>query len=161
MIKKELNAAEAKEKAIRLLEFRSHSEKELCDKLIRAGASREDLPEITEFLKEFGLLNDGEYAKRLARDLQNLKKYGKRRIASELKAKGISAEDAEVALSELEDYDDSVLEELVARRLKGDFDKKNIDRVIRYFICRGYGFDSIKACIERLKCDAVYEGEDF
>ena len=58
--KKELTPERAKEKALRLLEFRSHSEKELCDKLIQAGAKREYLPEIVEFLREFGLLNDSE-----------------------------------------------------------------------------------------------------
>ena len=42
--KKELSAQAAKEKALRLLEFRAHSEKELCDKLIRAGARRRGMP---------------------------------------------------------------------------------------------------------------------
>ena len=36
--KKELTFDEAKDKALRLLEFRSHSERELSDKLKRAGA---------------------------------------------------------------------------------------------------------------------------
>lgn len=151
--KKELTLMEAKEKALRLLEFRSHSEKEIRDKLIQAGAKGEDLPEITEFLKEFGLLNDGEYAKRLARDLQNLKKLGKRRIVGELKAKGISGENLENAIMELEDEEENALLPLLERKLGGDFDKKNVDRAIRYFIYRGYGFDDIKACIDKLKFD--------
>lgn len=37
--KKELTFDEAKDKALRLLEFRSHSERELSDKLKRAGAA--------------------------------------------------------------------------------------------------------------------------
>lgn len=151
--KKELTLMEAKEKALRLLEFRSHSEKELRDKLLKAGAKSEDLPEITEFLKDFGLLNDGEYAKRLARDLQNLKKFGKRRIISELKAKGISGENLENALMELEDEEENALLPLLERKLGGDFDKKNVDRAIRYFIYRGYGFEDVKACIDKLKSD--------
>ena len=151
--KKELTPERAREKALRLLEFRSHSEKELCDKLIQAGAKREDLPEIVEFLREFGLLNDSEYAKRLARDLQNLKKLGKRRIVQELKAKGISGEALEAAISELSEEEEEALLPLVRRKLGGDFDKKNVDRAIRYFIYRGYGFEDIKACIDKLKSD--------
>lgn len=151
--KKELTPEQAREKALRLLEFRSHSEKELCDKLIQAGAKREDLPEIVEFLREFGLLNDSEYAKRLARDLQKLKKLGKRRIVQELKAKGISGEDLEAALSELSEEEEDALLPLVERKLGGDFEKKNVDRAIRYFIYRGYGFEDIKACIDKLKSD--------
>ena len=87
--KKELNKAQAKEKALRLLEFRSHSEKELRDKLLRAGAKAEDLPEIFDFLREYSFINDAEYAKKIARDLQNLNKYGIRRIRDELKSRGI------------------------------------------------------------------------
>lgn len=151
--KKELTPERAKEKALRLLEFRSHSEKELCDKLIQAGAKREYLPEIVEFLREFGLLNDSEYAKRLARDLQNLKKFGKRRIVQELKAKGISGEALETALSELSEEEEDALLPLVERKLGGDFEKKNVDRAIRYFIYRGYGFEDIKTCIDKLKSD--------
>ena len=152
--KKELSALEAKEKALRLLEFRAHSEKELCDKLIRAGANADDLPPIIEFLKEYNFLNDADYARHLARDLQNLKKLGKRRIKDELWSKGIRSEDIEEALLELPDDDPDELLPLVARKIGGNFDKKNIDRAIRYFLYRGYGFDDVKLCIEQLKADA-------
>ena len=40
---------------------------------------------------------------------------------------------------------------LVEKRLKGDFEKKNIDKCIRYFIYRGYGFSDIKNCIDNIK----------
>lgn len=151
--KKELSASAAKEKALRLLEFRAHSEKELCDKLIRAGAKKEDLPQIIEFLKEYNFLNDREYAKSLARDLQNLKKLGKRRIKDELWSKGIKSEDIDEAVAELPDDDPEELLPLVERKLGGNFDKKNVDRAIRYFLYRGYGFDDVKMCIERLEAD--------
>ena len=151
--KKELNAEQAKEKALRLLEFRSHSEKELADKLVRAGAKKEDLPPIMAFLKEYGFLNDKEYAKGLARDLQNLKKLGRYRIIQELKAKGIYGEDLDDALSELSEDEGDELLPLLERKLGGDFEKKNVDRTIRYFLYRGYSFDDIKACIEKLKSD--------
>lgn len=149
--KKELTAVQAKEKALRLLEFRTHSEKELCDKLIRAGANREDLPPIIEFLKEYNFLNDSQYAKRLARELQNLKKYGRYRIIQELKSRGISGEDLENALSELDGNEEDTLFPLVEKKLGGNFERKNIDKTIRYFMYRGYSFDDIKTCIEKAK----------
>ena len=40
---------------------------------------------------------------------------------------------------------------LVEKRLKGDFEKKNIDKCIRYFMYRGYGFSDIKNCIDNIK----------
>ncbi len=151
--KKELSPEEAKEKALRLLEYRSHSEKELERKLVAAGAVREDLPPIMDFLKEYGFLDDTDYAKRLARDLHNLKKFGKRRISAELKQKGISGDALEEALSELEFEEEDMLLPLMERKIGSDFDKKNVDRAIRYFLYRGYGFDDIKACIDKLKTD--------
>ncbi len=153
--KKELSKAETKEKALRLLEFRSHSEKELWDKLKRAGAKEEDLPEIFEFLREYSFVNDREFAKKLARDLQNLNKYGKRRIREELKFRGISGEDLESAMLELEDNEEDRLLPLMERKLGGNFDKKNIDRAIRYFAYRGYGFDDIKYAIQKIKGEAL------
>lgn len=151
--KKELDARAAREKALRLLEFRAYSEKELCEKLIRAGAKKEDLPPITAFLKEYGFLNDGEYAKRLARDLQNVKKLGKRRIAQELKSRGIDGDDLQSALAELSDESEDALMPLVRKKLGGNFEKKNIDRAYRYFMYRGYDFGDIKRCVDAVTAE--------
>ena len=155
--KKELNKAQAKEKALRLLEFRSHSEKELRDKLLRAGAQAEDLPEIFEFLREYSFVNDSEYAKKLARDLQNLNKYGIRRIREELKSRGIFGEDLENAMLELSDEEEDQLIPQMERKLSGNFEKKNIERAIRYFAYRGYGYDDIKSAIEKVRGEALEE----
>jgi regulatory protein len=149
MTEKILNYDETKEKALRLLEFRSHSEKELTDKLKRAGSLDEDIEKTLDFCREYGFVNDALYAKRKAQDLQNLKKYGKHRIKAELKQKGIDAELIELALEELDDDEEDKLYPLVEKKLGGNFDKKNTDKCIRYFIYRGYSFGDIKSCIER------------
>lgn len=148
---KELTAAEAKEKALRYLEYRSHSEKELCDKLKKAGAKEEDIPPIMDFLRGYGFVNDCEYAKRMARDLKNLKKYGRHRIVSELKFRGIASDYIEEALCELEDDEKPDLLPLVEKKLGNDFERKNIEKAIRYFAYRGYGYEDIKACIDEIK----------
>ena len=68
----------------------------------------------------------------------------------ELRAKGISGELANMAVSQL-DFEENDLKPMIEKKLKGDFDKKNIDKCIRYFIYRGYDFGQIKNCIEELK----------
>lgn len=152
MEKKELTYEAAKETALRILEYRQNSEKELRDKLRFRGAYEKDIDRIIEFCKEYKLIDDREYAKRKARDLANLKKMGKRRIYSELRAKGIDGQWIQEALEELEDVEEEeVLLPLVRKRLKGDFEKKNVDRVLRYFTYRGYSFSDIKRCVERIK----------
>ena len=151
MIKKELTKQETKEKALRLLAFRAHSEYELSEKLKRAGAAGADIPEILEFVREYGFVNDAEYAMHLAKDLKNIKKYGKKRIFAELKNRGISEEYIDRALSVLTDDEEDSLLPLVIKKLGGNFEQKNIDKAIRYFIYRGYEFGDIKACIEKVK----------
>ena len=151
MKKYELKTYEqVKEKALRLLEFRAHSEGELFQKLKQQGASEEHIEEVLAFCREYGFVNDEDFAIRKARDLQNIKKFGKHRIIQELRAKGISGELVDMAVSQL-DFEENDLKPMIEKKLKGDFDKKNIDKCIRYFIYRGYDFGQIKNCIEELK----------
>lgn len=149
--KKEMDFSKTKEKALRLLEFRNHSSGELRKKLKIAGAADEDIERVIEFLVEYNLINDREYAKRLALDLKNLKKFGERRIRSELLSRGIDSEFVEEAILELPEFEEDQLLILVEKRLKGDFEKKNKERVLRYFIGRGYSFDEIKKTIEKIE----------
>ena len=151
--KREMDYSRSKEKALRLLEYRNHSQKELERKLKIAGAKEEDIEKVIEFLKEYSLINDRDYAKRLALDLQNLKKYGNRRIYSELVQRGIEPEYIEEAISELCEFDYDKFLKMVEKRIKGDFEKKNKDRVIRYFINKGYSFDQIKQAISELEAN--------
>lgn len=154
MKKQELNTyQQVKEKTLRLLEFRSHAEGELKMKLKRLGAKDEHIEEALAFCRNYGFVNDEDYALRKAKDLYNIKKYGKHRILQELKAKGISSDIAEGAVAGI-DFDEDALKPLVEKKLKGDFEKKNIDKCIRYFLYRGYGFDEIKNCIEEIKGEA-------
>ena len=144
------NYEQTKDKALRLLTFRAHSEKELCDKLRMAGAKEEDIERTLEFCRTYEFVNDLQYAKSKARDLKNLKKYGKRRIEAELYSKGISSETVSEAVGELE-FDDDILKMLVEKKLANNFEKKSIDRCMRYFLYRGYEMSDIRNCIEEIK----------
>ena len=114
-----------------------------------AGAKDDDIDSALAFCVEYGFVNDENYAVCLARDLNKIKKYGKQRIYLELKNRGLSAENIEAALSEIED-DTDVLLQMIEKKLKGDFSRKNCDKAIRYFMYRGYGLTDIKNSIERL-----------
>lgn len=138
-----------KEKALRLLDFRSHSEEELRQKLKRQGASDEHIEETLDFCRRYGFVNDERYAAAKAKDLMRLKKFGSRRIRSELKAKGIAPELIETAMAELEDVEDAPeLIKLVEKKLAGDFSPKNLNRCLRYFLYRGYELRDIRSCID-------------
>ncbi|MBQ7793430.1 MAG: regulatory protein RecX [Clostridia bacterium] len=140
----------AKDKALRLLAFRAHSEYELADKLAHAGAPSEVIDEVMEFLREYNLVDDRIYAERLARDLQNVKKFAKHRIIAELSRKGISREIAYEVTEELDADEEEMLLPQMEKKLGGDFDRKSRDRAFRYFAARGYSFDDIKRAFDRI-----------
>ena len=56
MEKKQLTREQTKEKALRLLDFRSHSEEELRQKLGRAG--RTEIDEVLSFCREYKFIDD-------------------------------------------------------------------------------------------------------
>ena len=62
------DAHRAQEKALYLLEHRSHSKKELADKISRT-AGREAAERAAERMEELGLVNDAQYARNLAEEL--------------------------------------------------------------------------------------------
>lgn len=142
---------DTKEKALRLLEFRSHSEGELKKKLSLSGANNENIEKTIGFLREYHLVNDKSYAESLAHDLQNIKGYGKNRIKNELISRGISSYLAEEVLLNLDENDTERLREQIRKRLKGNFDKKNKDKAVRYFSYRGYSFEEIRSCINSIE----------
>lgn len=141
-----------KEKALRLLEFRSHSEFELKEKLRHHGADPIHIEDTLEFCRRYGFVNDESYAERKAHDLVNLKKYGIRRVRCELKSKGISDEIIEnVILSIDTDVESDALVGLIEKKLHGDFSDKNAEKCIRYFVYRGYDIYDIKTAMQTVK----------
>lgn len=148
--KTDLNYQEAKDKALRLLGVRDHSEKELSDKLKRAGASDEDIEKILEFLREYGMVNDERFAKTYCEYLHTVKRFGKKKIEYELKSKGIDSIYVQEALEEIEEYTDEELIPMIEKRLKGDFSTKQKNKVKRYFYNRGFSMTDVNNCIERI-----------
>lgn len=137
-----------KEKTLRLLEFRSHSEYELRSKLRMAQASEEHIDMAVSFCKEYGFINDMTYATHKANDLIKLKKFGIRRVKAELKAKGITEHIIDEVMENLNDESEKdTLLPLIEKKLKGDFSDKNKDKCLRYFIYRGYDLYDIKNAI--------------
>lgn len=108
----------AQEKALYLLEHRSHSKKELTEKIARTAASREAAQAAADHMEELGLLDDETYARDLARDLFLRKRYGAMKVKQELKLKGI---DGELIDELLEQYGS---EEAALENIRAVLDKK-------------------------------------
>lgn len=156
----------ARERALYLLDYRDHSRGEIVEKLSR-NVDRVIAEEVADKLCELGLIDDGTYAKKLARHFLLTKKYGARRAEFEMRRKGIDGRLAAEAVAEVEP-DEDLLEELALKKygryLEDDPDGKGRDKAIRGLMRLGHGYYEAEAAVDaaaaRLEADTD-EPEDF
>ena len=156
----------ARERALYLLDYRDHSRGEIVEKLSR-NVDRVIAEEVADKLCELGLIDDGTYAKKLARHFLLTKKYGARRAEFEMRRKGIDGQLAAEAVAEVEP-DEDLLEELALKKygryLEDDPDGKGRDKAIRGLMRLGHGYYEAEAAVDaaaaRLEADTD-EPEDL
>lgn len=156
----------ARERALYLLDYRDHSRGEIVEKLSR-NVDRVIAEEVADKLCELGLIDDGTYAKKLARHFLLTKKYGARRAEFEMRRKGIDGRLAAEAVAEVEP-DEDLLEELALKKygryLEDDPNGKGRDKAIRGLMRLGHGYYEAEAAVDaaaaRLEADTD-EPEDL
>lgn len=140
-------AHRAHEKALYLLEHRAHSKKELADKIARAEFDRETAQQAAERMEELGLVDDEQYARRLAQELFTRKKFGVRRVKQELRQKGIAEELIQLVLDELSTEQEESAEKIRAileRKYPAAWEDEKIRRRAIAALQRyGYGMEDI------------------
>ena len=147
------DARRAREKALYLLEYRSHSKKELADKISRT-TSREAAEAAVEKMEELGLMNDEAYARQLAGTLLEKKGYGLRRARQELLQKGIDRELVEELLEELAPDPEEKLREIVERKYRNQLgDEKGYRRTVAALQRLGYGWEDIKTVLAEFQAE--------
>jgi len=139
--------------ALRLLNRKDYTEKEIRDKLLKKSQNGEEINEVIEYLKEKRFIDDIRYAQnylyfRLKRG------YGKRRVVHELLNKGIGEDLIEsVMTSEDESAEEVFLKKLTL--LKGKKNKRK--RLFDFMYRRGFDSDKI---VELLNKYEVKDDED-
>ena len=112
----------AKKKALMLLTDMDRSEKELYDKLKKAGFEEDVITETMDYVRSFGYINDGKYASKYI-DAYSLKR-SRQRIEYDLMRKGIAKELIAHAYEERESADERpAIRSIVAKRLKTNPEK--------------------------------------
>lgn len=150
-----------KERALHLLSYKSFSKKELTARLLDytdEGAGQDIAQAVTDRLEELGLINDQDYAERLAKDLYARKGYGERKVLFELMRRGIERELAEEAAAanapEAEDTLNRIIRRKYARYLT---DPKGVHKTVLALARLGYPYDEIRAAISRYTDEDVYD----
>ena len=144
----------ALEKSIALLAVRARSGGEIRQSLRRIGYAPETVSRVMEKLEQEHLLDDQDFADAWTRSRAS-RRYGPRRIALELRQKGISEEDAAAALEAIPEEDLrenalSMARKALLRAKPGEDPRRTRQRIIESLIRRGYSFEDA-----RIACDEV------
>lgn len=143
----------AKKRAMYLLGGKDYSKKELLDKLLR-NYSRETCEKAVAQMEEYGYLNDERYAKKLARQYIEVRKYGKSRAKMMMIQKGLGSALADEALEQY--TSDDMIDEIVSIIEKKYYDRlfeeglegrKEMQKVMAALARRGYGYEDIKSAV--------------
>lgn len=137
----------AREKALYLLEHRSHSRKELEDKIART-VPRPVAAAAAEKMEELGLVDDTDFAQRCARELYR-KGFARRRVLWELSRKGIDPETAEAAASENEPDTAEGIDTVLHKKYRDLSDEKVRRRAAAALQRLGYSGEDIRAALKR------------
>ena len=147
------DARRAREKALYLLEHRSHSKRELTEKIARTAASRQAAQAAADHLEELGLLDDQAYAESYAKELFLRKRYGVRRVRQELARKGIDREIIDQVLALYEDQDPGEAISLVLERRYPQWrqDERVRRRAVAALQRLGYSYEQIRSALGGLE----------
>jgi Uncharacterized protein conserved in bacteria len=144
-------ARRAGEKALYLLEHRSHSQKELAEKIART-TSREAAEAAARHMAEIGLVDDEAYARSLAAELLGRKGFSASRARQELLRKGIDRELAEEILEEAAPDPVEKIKELIRKKYRMDAeDERTCRRSIAGLQRMGYRWDDIRTAMNQIE----------
>ncbi len=148
-----------KNKTLNILSRRMHTQKELSKKLSLGGFEDGDIEQICIWAKEYGFINDEEYARVYITNAINSSNYGIRRIKQARLYKGIDENTIDDIMFEFDVSEKEKILPLVDKKLGGNFDKKNVDKTVRHFLLKGYNASDIKSAIKSV-IDDFECGED-
>lgn len=147
----------ALDRAVGYLAARACSTREIEQKLLRAGYRPSTVEMVIYKLQRENLLDDADFARQWVESRQH-HKLGRSRIAQELRRKGISQDEAEDALSVIDDDDQlsgaiALAEKAAARIKPGEDMRKAASRIAGMLARRGYSWDIAKQAIAQALSD--------
>lgn len=138
----------AKERAFRLLGYKSYTRSLLGRRLRDEEFQPETVDDVLDRLEELGMVDDLDYACRCSRDLVNLKHYGLDRVRRELKSRGVEEADIDTALSQLADDPQEQLRQVIEKKYaKGLAEEKGRRRAVNGLMRLGYSYGQIRQAL--------------
>ena len=139
----------AKERALRLLEKRQMSRRELIKKLVEKGEDEKSAEYAADLMERLGARNDREYAGAVARHYKRMG-YGSGRVRQELLRRGIDRELWAEAIDEAPE-NSGKLDALLERKLRNAdlSDRKEVKKATDMLLRRGFSWSEIKEALGR------------
>ena len=158
------------DRALRMLAARGRSVRELRRKLLAAREPEPHVDAALERLQDLGLLDDGDYARQLARSQMLGRGYAPRRLQQELARRGVSREIADRAIDAVMTEEAApgtsgsgygidpaqTLEGIARKKLSalGDLDDGTRSRRLYAFLARrGYERNEIRRIMTKLRAE--------
>ncbi|MDD5633792.1 MAG: regulatory protein RecX [Candidatus Omnitrophica bacterium] len=143
----------AKKYCLRLLAIRARSEREVMDRLEKAGYDAGMIAGLMQLLKKDGLLDDAKFAGGWIESRLRSNPKGKRVLARELELKGIPRDVIDCALEEKasELGDKNLASRLLKKKIgtgTRSLDMKEKARLFRFLVSRGIAAEAAEEAIE-------------
>ncbi len=124
---------------------------DMLKKMANWDISEEEKLQVLELLVAERFIDERRFARAFARDKFRYNKWGRVRIAQEMKMRGIASADIDAGLEEIEDNDNlSLLRELINKKrptVKGKNDFEIKAKLFRYAIGKGFAAEDIAKVI--------------
>ena len=139
--------------ALRFLASRSRSEAQVRERLASRGVEASDIEGVVERLRELGYVNDAEFAAAVIRARTQARARGRRLVAQELQAKGVSEDVVETVLNAC--YGDELevarpVAERQARRWQGRGFAEFRQRLGAFLVRRGFEHSTAESLVTEL-----------
>ncbi len=152
----ELQAADAVERArlraLDLISYRPRSVREVQLRLKKAGASDEAIAQVVARLSEAGLLDDDAFSRAWVDSRMRASPRSKRMIAWELRQKGVSGQEIEAALEEV-DEEDAAYRAAMKRlpKLQGLAPAERKRKLYEYLARKGFDYETIERAVQQVE----------
>lgn len=153
-IKKSTQLAKLKSYSMRISAGFIRSEKQIRDKLKQKGYEKVDIDSIIEWLLELKLIDDEKFCDNFIRYASS-KKWGTKKISSELSKRGVDNHTISKSFSENFDesnqYENALsFAEKKIRLVAGKAIEKQKEAVFRHLISKGFEYSIIKQVVNKL-----------
>ncbi|MBO4804804.1 MAG: RecX family transcriptional regulator [Paludibacteraceae bacterium] len=152
-MKKTITYEEALAKSASLCSLSEKCISDIQKKLLSWGINSEDGEKIIGRLLQERYIDENRFAKFFVKDKHRFAKWGKGKIIHSLKEKGISSENIQEAIEQIEEEDYSEqLETLLKAKFKSIKYKNAYDakaKLIRFGLGRGFEYDAILDAIKK------------